>query len=309
MTITINNKNDPAYQSMFDALIQEVFGFSFQPWFEYKLWDDNYESYSIVEDGRMLSNICIYKSDLLIRGQKFPAIQFGAVATAKNARGRGLSRMLMEHVLSLYPNRPAYLAANGGVVDFYPKFGFRQVQTYRAMLALPSLRPIPSLRAQRSNPEKVQHLDCYGKNTIGMTENATKLHINDELVTHALQTRGTFSNLVDCTNTRSIQMFHLIMQYYDSIYHIPHLNALVIAQQTDSKLFLADVISKNPIILDQVLAALPFTGYDTIEFGFCPDWLGVTPNWTPTDPVRDPFFIRGNWNLPEKFRFPATSET
>jgi len=278
----MNNKNDPAYEAMFDALIQEVFGFSFEPWFEYELWDENYESYSIVENGRMLSNVCIFKSELLVRGAAVPAMQFGAVATAKSARGRGLSRLLMEHILRLYPDRLAYLAANEGVTDFYPKFEFRQVQTYRPILHMP-----------------------YS----GQFSSAIKLDIDDEIVTHALQTRGAFSNLVDCTNASSIQMFHLIMQYHDGIYHLPHSKAIVIAQQTGSKLFLADVISQNKITLDEILAGLPFTGIDTIEFGFCPDWLSVTPNWTPTDMTHDPFFIRGDWNLPEKFRFPATSET
>ena len=300
MTVTMNNKNNPAYQALFDALIQEVFGFSFQPWFEYELWDSNYESYSIIENGCMLSNVCIYKSDLLVLGQKFRAMQFGAVATAKSARGRGLSRMLMQHILQKYPDTPAYLAANAGVVDFYPKFGFRQVQTYRATLALPN-----------STPYHPGPTPCHPGLDPGSSQlsSATKLHIDDERITNALQTRATFSNLIDCTNAQSIQMFHLIMLYSNAIYHLPHSNTIVIAQQTGSKLFLADIISQNPVTLDQILAALPFTGIETIQFGFCPDFLSVTPTWAPTDLARDPFFIRGNWNLPEKFCFPATSET
>jgi len=59
MTITMNNQNNPAYEAMLDTLIQEVFGFSFEPWFEYELWDKNYESYSIIENGKMLSK-CMY---------------------------------------------------------------------------------------------------------------------------------------------------------------------------------------------------------------------------------------------------------
>lgn len=288
MTITMNNKSNPTYEAMLNALVKEVFGFSFQPWFEYELWDENYESYSIIENGKMLSNVCIFKSELLVCGEKVPAMQFGAVATAKNARGRGLSRLLMEHILQLYPDRPAYLAANPSVIDFYPKFGFRQVQTYMA-----------SINMNKAFPNVHAHND----------KNCIKLDIDDEIVTNALQTRGAFSNLVDCTNASSIQMFHLIMQYHNSIYHLPQFNAIVIAQQTDNKLFLVDVISKNKITLDEILTRLPFAGIDTIEFGFCPDWLSVTPNWTPTDMAHDPFFIRGNWNLPEHFRFPATSET
>jgi len=290
------NKNDPTYEAMFDALIQEVFGFSFQPWLEYELWDENYESYSIIENDRMLSNVCIFKSQLLVRGATVDAMQFGAVATAKSARGKGLSRLLMEHVLQLYPNRLAYLAANPSVVDFYPKFGFRQVQTYT-----------PSIMATGNDEQHSPVIAGLTRNL--QAESYIKLDIDDAIIPQALQTRGAFSNLVDCTNSASIQMFHLIMQYPDAIYHLPHSNAIVIAQQTGNTLFLADVISQNKITLDEILAQLPFTGISTIKFGFCPDWLSVTPTWTPTDMARDPFFIRGNWNLPEHFRFPATSET
>jgi len=297
MNITKSNKNDPAYEAMFDALIQEVFGFSFQPWLEYELWDENYESYSIIENGRMLSNVCIFKSELLVRGEAVSAMQIGAVATTKSARGKGLSRLLMEHILQLYPNRLAYLSANPSVIDFYPKFGFRQVQTYT-----PTLRHCE----ERSNPECKSWIASQARNDRAV---ACKLDIDDAIIPHALQTRNTFSNLVDCKNAASIQMFHLIMQHHDNIYHLPHANALVVARQTNNKLYIADVISQNKLTLSDILPHLPFTDIETIQFGFCPDHLSVTPTWTPTNKTNDPFFIRGNWNLPEHFRFPATSET
>ena len=283
MTISMNNKNDLTYQALFDELVQEVFGFSFEPWFEYELWDENYESYSIIENSKMLSNVCIFKSNLIVNGHKLPAIQFGAVATTKNARGKGLSRILIEHVLSLYPDRLAYLAANPSVVNFYPQFGFKQVQTYKAEI-----------------PAAVNN----------KLTTATKCDIDDEIVMQALQNRGTFSNLIDCTNSMSIQMFHLIMQYHNAIYYLPGLKTVIIAEQKNNRLFLADVITQSTqISFDELIAELPFSGVDTIEFGFCPDWLSVMPNWIPTSMTDDPFFIRGNWNLPNKFRFPLTSET
>ena len=136
MQIVTSRGGDPAYQTMLDDLIREVFGFSFAPWFARGLWDERYESHAIVEDGRMLANISLFKSDLVVAGKPVRAHQFGGVATRKEARGKGLSRRLMEHVGNLYPETPAYLAAHPGVADFYPRFGFLKVGTYRPEMAL-----------------------------------------------------------------------------------------------------------------------------------------------------------------------------
>ena len=282
MKIAFNNKNNTVYETMFDDLIQEVFGFSFVPWFERKLWGCNYESYSVIEDGKMLSNVCIFKSELLINGEKTPAIQFGAVATRKNARGRGLSRYLIEHVLSLYPDTLAYLFANQSVIDFYPQFGFRQIQTYK--------------------PEIAFFID-------NSHVTAIKCGLDDTIIQEAISNRNVYSNLVDCVNSQSIQMFHLIMSYPNDIYYLPHCKAIVVAVKKDERLFIADIIAGQPTTFDELAAELPFTGICTVEFGFCPDWLNVLPIWRPTDMKTDPFFIRGDWILPEKLCFPITSTT
>jgi len=282
MNITVNKQNDLAYEAMLDSLIQEVFGFSFAPWFERKLWDDRYESYSIIEDGKMLANVCIYKSEMLIKGKKVNANQFGAVATSNEARGRGLSRLLIEHVLSIYPDTPAYLAANPSVIDFYPQFGFRQIKTYNAGLEI-------SINNKSSG--------------------AIKCKIDDKIVIDMLSGKRLYSSLVDCTNSQSIQMFHLIMSYSDNIYYLPKCKALVVAVQEEDELFMADVITKTPICFNDLVAELPFNGVSEVGFGFCPDWLNVDYEWEQKDMEEEPHFIRGEWELPEKFCFPAMSET
>ena len=282
MNITVSTSNNPKYEAMFDDLIKEVFGFSFSPWFEEELWDERYESYSIIENGKMLSNVCIFKTEMIVSGKTVKANQFGAVATRESERGRGLSRLLMEHILSLYPNTLAYLSANPSVIDFYPGFGFKQVQTYK-----------PEIAAKINNdPAK-----------------AIQYELDDPAFINALNNRVCYSKIIDCLNTQSIQMFHLIMEYEDDIYFLPNLDVFVIAQQKGSRLFLADVIAKNPLALDELIRELPFENISAIEFGFCPDWLGITPQWVSASMEAEPFFIKGGWNLPENYRFPVMSET
>ena len=282
MKITMNTGNNPAYEAMFDDLIQSVFGFSFAPWFARKLWDKNYESYAIIEDGNMLSNVCIYKSDLLINGEKVSAIQFGAVATRPCARGRGLSRQIMEHVLALYSTRFAYLFANESVLDFYPPFGFKQVQTYGAEISV----------AIDNDPKA-----------------AVKCGLDDERLQAALQNKRMHSNIMDCVGSAPIQMFHYIMAYAKDIYYLPQCQAVVVATQKGDRLFVADVLSQRAITFEEIAAELPFCDVKKVAFGFSPDWLGITPTWTPTNMQTDPFFVRGSYPLPEKFCFPVTSMT
>ena len=281
MQITMNNRNNQEYEKMMDDLIQNVFGFSFGPWFERELWDERYESYSVIENGVMLANVCIFKTDMIVSGSAMRAHQFGAVATRKSERGRGLSRLLLEYVLGKYPDTPAYLAANPSVTDFYPKLGFRQIQTYRPQIAV----------------------------EINNTAIPVKLSPDAETVAEMLTLRGAYSKVLDALNAGAIQVFHMILEYEDSIYELSECGALVVAEQEGRRLFIADVISRTPLSFADICRELPFSGVSSVEFGFCPDWLGIACEWVPADMEEQPYFVHGTWNLPTKFRFPAMSET
>jgi len=280
--ISFNNRCNPEYETLFDNLIQEVFGFSFSQWLERKLWDENYESYSVIENGRMLSNVNIYKADMIVQGKTVQTNRFGAIATRKDSRGKGLSRALIEHILSLYPDTPALLTANPSVLDFYPLFGFKQTQTYKPEVAV----------TINNDPKK-----------------AVKCKLDDQIFMNLLYSRSCYSKIIDCVNTQSVQIFHLLMEYTDDIYYLPKHDVAVIAKNDGNRLFLVDIIARKPISFELLKHELPFANIEVVEFGFSPDWLDVTPTWTPLNMNDDPFFIRGEWNLPENYRFPAMSET
>jgi len=279
MTVTVNRSNDPSYTALFDDLIKESFGFSFEPWLARNLWDERYESHAVIENGKMLANVCIYKTDMIVCGQPVRTHQFGAVATRAHERGKGLSQLLINHVLREYPDTPAFLAANPSVVDFYPRFGFRPVQTYRPMV-------------------DVTINNCAD---IGLEYSP-----DAECVRSALYGNRVYSSLVDSVNTQSVEIFHMLMEYEGSIYLLPDCGAIIIGQQADNILFLAHVISAKPITFDDLIKELPFSGITCVAFGFCPDWLGVNPRWVLSDEL---YFIKGPWDLPARFCFPAMSAT
>jgi len=282
MKISKNNKNDLKYETMFDALINEVFGFSFDIWLERKLWGERYVSYSIIENEKMLANICVFDTDMIVNGKQVRAIQLGAVCTSLAARGRGFSRLLMDHVLLEYENIPAFLFANESVLEFYPRYGFRQVQTYRPVINT-----------------------AINNNTLSVV----KLDVDDPILFNTIKNRYSYSKVLDCLNTGSTNMFHLLKDYHDDIYHLPGSDVIIVAYQEANRLFIADVISSKPVIFETILPELPFNGIELVEFGFCPDWLEVVPVWESVSMSDVMFFIKGNWDLPEVFRFPAMSET
>ncbi|MCL2372843.1 MAG: GNAT family N-acetyltransferase [Defluviitaleaceae bacterium] len=281
-TIHSSSGGNPAYEEKFNSLIQSVFGFSFAPWIQRGLWGDTYESYSIIEGGVMLANASVCKMELLVQGRPINAIQLGAIATRESARGKGLSRLLVKHVLAKYSGTPAFLAANPSVANFYQQFGFRQLQVHW-----------PSAKVEINN-NPAAAIEC---------------NFHDSEVAAALQSRGAFSNILDCRGTQAIQLFHLLMEYSQDIYYLPKLDAFAIAQQEGDRLFLADVIAKKPVAFQSLVNELPFAGVKAIDFGFCPDWLGLQPTWAPQDMGRELFFVKDDWNLPQQFRFPVLSET
>ncbi len=284
MQITMNNGCNDGYQTLFDDLIKEVFDFSFAPWFERNLWDERYESYAIIEDGKMLSNVSIFKMDMVVCGKTVRAHSFGAVATRKSERGKGLSKLLVSHVLNAYPEIPAFLSANPGVLNFYPRFGFRRVETY-----------CPEIAVQINN--------------VGIQ--ALRLNLDDALIQKILNGHREYSDSLDSLNAQTVRIFHLLLDYKEGIYHLPGCDAILVAEQEGDRLLIADVITRAPVTFEAMKLELPFAGIRIVEFGFCPEWLGVSPDWKPIDmdTDEDPFFILGEWHFPLKYRFPIMSIT
>lgn len=54
MNITFCNSNDKSYQKLLNDLMKETF-LDFQFFYDLDLWDANYESYSIIQDQKIVS--------------------------------------------------------------------------------------------------------------------------------------------------------------------------------------------------------------------------------------------------------------
>ena len=134
MTIEINYRDNESLRYSFNELAGKVFGgLNFEGWYRNGFWKDNYIPYSVVADGKIVSNVSVNTCDMNYDGKIVKLIQLGTVMTDPDYRGRGYARMLMEKIIEDYENKVdgIYLFANDSVVDFYPKFGFRKSREYQ----------------------------------------------------------------------------------------------------------------------------------------------------------------------------------
>ncbi len=278
MEIVFCNHNDPDYQRGLNALLSKVF-FSFDFWFALHLWDAQYESYAIVEDGQFVSNICVFKSRILLRGQEHLALSIGAVCTLPDYRGRGYSRMLMEHIIARYPGVPMYLSANQSVVDFYPRFGFLRVA------------------------ERLPVSACC-------VDNATSaVRITPQDVRQYLADRRNLSEMLDMRNSFPLSMFHLHSGAYDNmLYTLPALGALLVAEQNGETLHIVGLFAKRELTWAQLAPHLPFSDVRRVTFGFMPDRLDIPYAMEP-DPNPNIWFARGVKSDVEGLKFPELAAT
>lgn len=273
------NGNNKEHQGKLNTLLKDIF-LDFKFWYDLDLWDENYESYSIAVNNEMIANICVYKTQVLLRGQNHRALSVGAVATKERHRGRGLSRRLMDHIIDKYHNTPMYLSANESVVDFYPKFGFKRLY---------EKQPVSNFAVNNSVLP-------------------IQLSYDDPKVWRYVYNRVNYSQELDCLNTASINMFHIHHGYLkNSLFEIPELKALVIAQQHEKTLKILGVFSLEHITFKDLARCLPFSNVERIEFGFMPYWTDIA--YVMEEQETDPLFVRGLTCDLGTFKFPELSIT
>lgn len=279
MQISFNNSNDKKYQNMLNNLLKDIF-FDFQFWYDLNLWDENYESYSIIENNQIVSNICVLKTQILYKQKQYSALSIGGVATKKEYRGKGLSRILMDHIIQKYNGIPLYLSAHDGVVNFYPKFGFKRVY------------------------EKLPVYECK----INNNNEPIKLQYNNPKVWNYVYKRKNFSPKFDCLNTTSINIFHIYWGYLrNHIYELPEIETLVIAKQNGTTLKIIGVFSLKDVSFSELINLLPFKNIKKIEFGFMPYWSDIS--YAMEDYETDPLFVKGLSCDLGDFKFPELSIT
>ena len=235
---------DDAKRHALNALAQRTFGIDFEAWVKDGYFEGDYIPYSLIENGRLLSNVSVNRMQFVQNGAARTYIQLGTVMTDAAHRQRGLARRLMERVLCDWEGRcdGVYLFANLGALDFYRKMGFQEgvceyVYALRqdgGLSGRGAFRPIDeSLRAR--------YMDCVR--------------------------RGAVNAALQQVNRFGLQMFYTAD--LSNVFYAEDLDCFAVIEEEEDALTVQSVVSRSAVPLRAVLERLDMAG-KSVRLGFAP---------------------------------------
>ena len=246
MNIINGYRDDKALRDSFNALAEQTFGLNFEGWYQNGFWKDNYDPHSIVIDGEVVSNVSVNRTDLMIGGKRYQLLQLGTVMTDPEYRGKGYGRAIMEYIEKEYAGVDGiYLFGNDGVVDYYPRFGFRPGVEYAYRKA------VAQTGESRAEQVVMDHADAWAKLAAAME-------------------KSTFREGCRMVDNPGLIFFYVSQFMQEAVYYIPHLDAWVIAEPEDALLTIHNIFADEKVTIDAVAAA--FGGsVQEIALGFAPE--------------------------------------
>ncbi|MBT2695292.1 GNAT family N-acetyltransferase [Bacillus sp. ISL-55] len=284
MKIVSHYRENKALRKSFMQLALDVFGIDFESWHEHGYWGERYIPFSYADGDKIVANVSVNELDFIIEGKSYKALQIGTVMTHPQYRNKGLSASLMNHVLNVYQGKYdfMYLFANDSVLDFYPKFGFEQVEEHQyATKVLIGTDPLP-LRKLRI-PEDL------------------------EMIERSVYTRVPVSNTFATANSAGITMYHILNVFTDHLYCHAEADSILIFTRENRTVHLYDVISTATVNMKDIISS--FGDTDIIKFHFTPDQGDFLFQHEPFK--RDgAFFVkkRTGLEIPPFIMHPVTSE-
>ncbi|MFD1744709.1 GNAT family N-acetyltransferase [Rhizobium helianthi] len=269
--------------------MEDVFGLSgFRGWGALGGWSEDYIVHGWEESGRLVASLGETRMTLFgPDGAAFTAVQFGAVATTKEARGRGLARLLIEDALDVADRskRPVLLFANPSVLDFYPKFGFRRLPCHRLWLDQRNESVSRTLPGRILDPHSADDRDSVRKWIANSSAGGGPLS--------AKRAMGTI-------------LWHWLNSNLTAV-HLEERESLVFLELTDDTLFIADCLTVEECengVLDALAGLRP-----AVELGFVPKCKALLERVAQVLDDDSFMFWRGP-TLPEGLmRFPAIMMT
>lgn len=224
-------RDDAALRASFNALAIRTFDIDFEDWYQNGYWTDKYNPYSVVLDGKVVSNVSVNTTDFEIGGQTKRYIQLGTVMTDEAYRNRGLVRRIMAEIFRDCADKAdgIYLFANNDVLSFYPKFGFRTAKQY----------------------EYVKTLDAPGEALFAPVPMKTKTDW-DKL--EAKIKTGCAQSAFEMVGNSELNMFYVSKYMQENVFYSAELDAYAIAEMDGDTLTLDMVISDKPQDLNRIAA-------------------------------------------------------
>lgn len=238
-------REDAAVRASFNQLAEETFGLNFEAWYRNGFWGDHYEPYSIWEDGKIVANVSLNRTDMLVEGTRKRMYQLGTVMTHPDYRSRGYIRLLMAEIGK--DTRDAdgiYLFANDSVVEFYPKFGFEKGEEYLYTRAVE--------QAGDCRMEQVPMDDPAGWNKLGKA-----MELGEPLSACAM------------VDNPGLIFFYVSQFMQGNVYCEPTRNIWAVAELEEGELTLHNVFAPADVTLDAVIATFG-SQVKKVTLGFAP---------------------------------------
>lgn len=287
--IIYNYRDNDLHRNYFFQFISKIFpSISFVEWYEKGFWTENYIPFSIIDSNKIIASASVSLMDILINGNQHKAAQIGAVGTLPEFRKQGLSRQLMNHILEVYKEKVDFffLYANDSVLNFYPKFGFKNVK-----------ENIFISEVERTNQKYcARKLDLTSSDDYSLLINLTK-------------NRLPITKLFGAENYGFITMWHILNIYRDNLYFLEEENAVIIKEEKNDTLHICEVIHTIQFDLQSALSKIVESDFiKTVQLYFPPDQLKYEYSKVIEEDTK--LFMLGNVDLREKtFRFPTTAVT
>ncbi|OPH57920.1 hypothetical protein BC351_04955 [Paenibacillus ferrarius] len=283
MDFAYDYKENKVYRDSFNQLATLVFGIHFEDWYQKGFWDDRYICHSFLKDHEVIANVSVSKMDLMIEGVNKKAIQIGTVMTHPDYRGKGLSGILMRHVLDMYEQDCDifFLFANSTAIDFYPKFGFESLGESQFIL---NYHPIPNADI------RLRKLNCSNEEDLAFIQ-------------RRVLSRRPISEQCGVSLNQGLFMFYAIKVFPESIYYSQEDEAIIVYQQEGHTLRLYDVVSQGDVNLNRLLNHIANEQTEYIHFHFTPDQFTEKAQHKLMDRNEDKLFMKANFALNKNLKF------
>ena len=231
MEMISNYMRDEKSRHMLNDLTQKTFGFDFEGWVTNGYFEGEYIPYSLVEEGKMLSNVSANRMRFIQNGEEKYYIQIGTVMTDEDYRKQGLASKLIKHVIAEYENEcdGIYLFGNLDAVGFYEKMGFKTINEYKYSVKEEFL-------GRDNSKEAFQPLSEL--------DDGMKNHYMD-MVRNCLDA-SSFAQ----TNKFGLQMFYT-GEFYN-VFYAKDIDYFIVLEQEDGTI-LQSVLCKENVPLSEVL--------------------------------------------------------
>lgn len=232
MEIVTGYRVDDKLRKSLGDLAKRTFGIDLCGWYDNGFWQNDYIPYSVIEDGRVVSNISVNVCNIKRRSKVYHMAQLGTVMTDEKYRGRGYSRLLMERVVGECSRSfdGIYLFAQDDMSSFYEQFGFERKDEYQCRKKI-----------NITNPQTAEKIPMDSKEEWNRMVNI-------------IQRRMQYGEYV-MVNNPGLFMFYLTGPMLDCVYYIPSAEAYVIASVEGETLTVYAVFSSEKISLGEVISS------------------------------------------------------